>query len=622
MSRRVGPWLAAIVVAVLTAATGGVAWLWARSELEPPRPSVHIVDRHGRFLAAAPTDGGELGYWPLDSVPPRVAATTVAVEDRRFRWHPGVDPVAIVRAAAQNLRSGRRVSGASTLAMQTARMLHPGPRSWGRKLLEALTGATITARYGRAEVLRHYLTVAPYGHRVHGIAYAARYYLDKPLEDLSWAEVALLSALPQAPSRMDPFHSLGRRLAIQRARQILDTLLAAEELTPLQHRMAQQQLGRIRLSEQPRRPISAMHAIVQLSRITQHARPRPTLVTSTLDLSLQREITWMARDALWRWQDRGAGNVAVIVLDPHSGEVLAWVGSTDYFSARTAGAIDYARVKRSPGSTLKPFLYAAALDSGRLSPARPLDDLGRGAGGIGNADERFLGPMLPRYALANSRNVPAANLLAEVGLDTTFDLWRRLDLHDGVTPAYRYGLGLAIGGMPTTLARLVQATTALATDGRTRSLKWRLDGRTEIGPQVISQPTARLITLFLSDPMARLPSFPRMGPTEYPFPVAVKTGTSSQYHDAWTVAWSRSYLVGVWIGHPDHRPMHRITGAGSAAVLAHEILSHLHPEADNGLKDLSFPPPTDAHPTRLCTLTGRLAGPACPTTVIDRKSVV
>jgi len=196
------------------------------------------------------------------------------------------------------------------------------------------------------------------------------------------------------------------------------------------------------------------------------------IVDTTLDLDLQREVSWLAWDAVRRLERRGAGNAAVLVVDRGSWEVTAAVGSTDYFDPDHAGAIDYLRVPRSSGSTLKPFLYALALERGTITPTTILDDLDRGGGGITNADERFLGPLLPRVALANSRNVPAANLLAGIGLDEGYGLLGELGLHDGSEPARRYGLGLAIGGLPVTLEGLVRAYTVLAGDGRLRDLVW------------------------------------------------------------------------------------------------------------------------------------------------------
>ncbi|MCP4903235.1 MAG: glycosyl transferase, partial [bacterium] len=272
-------------------------------------------------------------------------------------------------------------------------------------------------------------------------------------------------------------------------------------------------------------------------------------------------------------------------------EVLAWIGSTDYFDDNHAGAIDYARVSRSPGSTLKPFLYALALERGVIAPHQILDDLNRGAGGIGNADERFLGPLLPRAALANSRNVPAANLLDRVGLDDGFAFLGEMGLHSHSVTARHYGLGLAIGGMPVTLETLIRAYAALANDGYLGELKMYRRQLHKEPTRVLSEDTARQISLFLSDPMARLPSFPRMGNLEYPMPVAIKTGTSSNYHDAWTVAYSRRYVVGAWIGHPDFRAMDRLSGYRSAALLVRRILLQLHDDQLDGLQDVGFPPP-------------------------------
>ena len=173
--------------------------LW-RSRLVAPDPSFLVRDRQGRFLAEIGGDGGAFGYWPVEKLPPRVVAATLALEDRRFWGHAGVDSLAVGRALLQNLRGGRRVSGASTLAMQVARMQHRGSRTYVRKALEALTALVMTGLHGREAVLAHYLRVVPYGNRIHGIAYAARRYLDKPVEDLSWAETAFLAAIPQAPA--------------------------------------------------------------------------------------------------------------------------------------------------------------------------------------------------------------------------------------------------------------------------------------------------------------------------------------------------------------------------------------------------------------------------------------
>lgn len=610
---------AGLALLVSTGALFAVAAMRAR--FKTPAPTMLLLDRRGRFLAAVGDGrGAEYGYWPIAELPPRVVAATLALEDRRFWSHPGVDPTALLRALKQNLRSGRRVSGASTIAMQLARLQNPEPRTYVRKTIEAMTAVLLTARYGREAVLAQYLRLVPYGNGIRGIGYAARRYLEKPVEDLSWAEIAFLSALPQAPSRMNPFEPDGRRAAVARGRRILRALLRKNVISREEYGLATAQIRELRIPEPGERPERALHAILRLEGLVKAPAVRKGLaarpiVTTTLDLDLQNEAASAVAAAIDRWKDAGATASAAILVERQTGKVRAWVGSPGYF--RKAGAIDYTRVPRSPGSALKPFLYAQALERGLITPATILDDLERGAGGITNADDLYLGPLLPRVALANSRNVPAAGLLARIGLDEGAGFLRDLGLHDGSVPAERFGLGLAIGGMPVTLENLVRAYTSLAGDGRLRDLVW-LEGRApEPGRRVLSEDTARVVTLFLADPMARLPSFPRMGATEYPFPVAVKTGTSSNYRDAWTVAWSGRWLLGVWVGHPDFRSMNRLTGYRSAAHLARDILAKLHPAEMQGFEDLSFPPPRGWESERICAISGRRATAACDRAALE-----
>jgi penicillin-binding protein 1C len=206
-------------------------------------------------------------------------------------------------------------------------------------------------------------------------------------------------------------------------------------------------------------------------------------------------------------------------------------------------------------------------------------------------------------------------LLAHLGLDVGYRFFGDLGLHHGARDPAEYGLGLALGGLPVTLEELVRAYTALAGDGRVLPLRLLPGAGGE--RRMLREATARLITLFLADPEARLPSFPRMGWSEYPFPVAVKTGTSSRYRDAWTVAWSQRYLVGVWLGHPDQRPMRGVSGYRAASRLVHELLVHLHPDQLQGLEDVGFPPPRGYRPVRLCALTGLLATPACDRVTLE-----
>ncbi len=586
----------------------------ARLDLNGAPPSYLLLDRHGEFIAEIADEGRDYGYWPVRELPPRVVAAALALEDKRFNSHPGVDPIAVGRALYQNVSSGKRVSGASTIAMQVARLLDPGERSYWHKLRESWHALVLTARYGREEILAAYLRLVPYGNRIHGIAYAARRYLDKPVEDLSWAEIAFLSAIPQAPSQMNPFREDGRQRAIARGTRLLQQLRVNGVLTQSEHELALQQIRDLRFPQIETRSAHTLHAMFKLRQMLAETPPRnsnePYRITTSLDLGLQDMVTQQAAAAVNQWKRQGVGNAAVVLLERESNGVLAWLGSTDYFDREQAGALDFAQTPRSPGSALKPFIYALALEQGKITPATILDDLPAASFGVVNADRLFLGPLLPRQALANSRNVPVARLLNEIGLDEGYAFLRELGLHHDEQDARRYGLGLSIGAMPVTLEHLVQAYSVLANDGRWRALNW-YSGQAGATRQLLAPGTARLVTLHLSDPGARLPSFPRMGSTEYAFPVALKTGTSEGLRDAWTVAYSRRYLIGVWIGHPDARPMHEITGASSAAELARRILDQLHGDERHGQTDLSFPPPEGYKQVAVCALTGKRATAAC-----------
>jgi penicillin-binding protein 1C len=593
------------------------AFLWQRSTLIDPPATTIVTDRHGNFLAQLGDDGAGYGYWPVERVPDRVAAALLALEDRRFWTHPGVDPVAVARAFYTNLTSERRVSGASTLAMQVARMQHPAARGYLAKLSEAATALVMTQRYGRDAIFKQYLRLVPFGQNSHGIAHAARWYFDKPVEDLSWAEIAFLSAIPQSPSAFNPANPAGRARATERGRKALVRLFDQGVITAAELAQAEADLDRLAPREHPTRPPEALHAILHLAELVRdEPGARVERVTATIDLELQARLTILARQRLDALRAQGAQQTAIILADRRSLEILALVGSGRY-AAADAGEIDYALRLRSPGSTLKPFIFAQALERGDIAPDTILQDAPDNGTGIDNADRRFLGPLLPRQALGNSRNVPAASLVRLSGLDRTYWFLESLGLHDEARPAERYGLTLSVGGMPTALDRLVTAYGAIANDGVLAPLRWYREQALPAPRRVVSAETAALITGFLADPMARLPSFARMGSTEYPFPVAVKTGTSQGYRDAWVAAYTDRYVLGVWVGRPDGRPMGGLSGASSAALIGRDILLDLYKDEADGQGDGSFRAPPGRHPVSLCAATGRPADGNCAQTLTE-----
>lgn len=615
-----------VALTLLAVAAGAIAYACTvaqRAQLIAPRPTPILYDRSGAFLAQiGHSEYGRIdyGYWPLERLPDRFVKATLALEDRRFFEHAGVDLYAVGRAAWQNLSSVRRRSGASTIAMQVARMQQPESRTFLHKALEAGTGVALTLRYGRNAVLAQYLRLAPYGNGSHGIAHAARFYFDKPVSDLSWAEIALLSAIPQSPTRMNPLRPDGLRRAIQRGHQMLDVLLKEKVIGTDEAEIAHHQLNEVRMPDLPRRP-DALHVIlryddlIESGQITAASANAP-LIHTTIDLGLQADVTALSRQYLGIWRPAGAQQVAAMVVSRQTGEVLAQVGSSNYYGNH-AGAFDYTRTPRSPGSTLKPFVYALGFERGVLKPTDMLLDLPEGASGIGDADREFLGPMLPRQALANSRNVPATNLLRSIGLETTFRFLRDLGLHDLEVPADHFGLSMAIGSLPTRLDSLMRAYGALANDGQLQDLLWAREQPQHPPVRAISLDTARLITSFLSDPQARLPSFHRYGSLEYPFPVAVKTGTSQGYRDAWAIAYSQKVIVGVWVGRGDNGTMNRMTGAGSAAHLVHAIIDRVHGNKPGDLAEARFPTPPERKPVDVCLVSGQASDETCGQTLVE-----
>jgi penicillin-binding protein 1C len=617
--------LAALAV-IATALRGGMVVMEEAersADLVAPPASQIVYDRNGAFLTQighvsrdeSGTKRVDYGFWPLERIPERVARATLILEDRRFYEHAGVDPRAVLRALWENLSHRRRMEGASTIAMQVARMQWPGPRTYENKLREAAKGLAIISRHGHERTLAHYLRLAPYGLGSHGIAHAARFYFDKPVDDLSWAQVALLAAIPQSPGRMNITRASGLRLAVGRARYAISQLERARALDATQADLARRELAAMKPFEAKRRP-ETLHLALRYERLAREGRvraasPYDPRIHATIDLSIEHDAAQLARRYLSLFRNAGARQAAIMVAERGSNAVLADVGSADYNDPR-AGAFDFTRVMRSPGSTLKPFVYALALERGALKATDLLDDIPEGASGVANADGLYLGPMTPRQALANSRNVPATNLLRHVGLEANFNFLHELGLHDLDAPPESFGVSMAIGALPTRLENLMRAYAALADDGVMLDLSFARDERRSPPRRVVSLDTARLITSFLADPQARLPSFPRYGPLEYPFAVAVKTGTSQNYRDAWTLAFSDKYIVGVWIGRGDAGGMRGLAGANSAARLANAMMVKLHGAKPGEIAPEVFPPPPGRVAIDLCRAD---AGPACAQTL-------
>lgn len=578
--------------------------------------AVRVLARNGSLLrnVLSREDGGAV-FVPLERISPHVIAATLASEDHRFYRHRGVDGLALLRAGLQNLRALRVVSGGSTVTMQLARILRPAPRTLGAKLREAVLAYKLEQVLSKRELLWLYLNRAPYGNGTFGIEAAAQRYLDKPAEQLSLAEAALLSALPRSPTGYNPYRNRERLLRRQRA--ILALLAARGLVSAEQARLARKEPI---AWERARRPFLAPHLVERV--LARKELARAVSITTTLDLELQERVETALRSWVERLRPKGVTNAAALVVENSSGEVLAYVGSADYFSEKDGGQNDGTLALRQPGSAVKPLTYALALERGK-TPASILRDLpvhfstDKGDYAPRNYDDLFHGPVRLRQALACSYNVPAVNLADFLGLDPVLKRFREAGLSSLDRPARHYGLGLTLGNGEVTLQELTTAFAALASGGQHLPLRvWR-EARTTTGervvpPQaaprrVVEARAAYLVAHILSDPLARRPAFGKRSALEVGFAAAVKTGTSKDFRDNWTVGFTPQVTVGIWVGNFDGSSMHNISGVTGAAPIWNEVIS----AAARGRGESSFPRPPGIVERRICPLSGELAGPHC-----------
>ena len=544
--------------------------------------ATRILDRHGTPLSVTlENDWNAHDIVPLHEIPGFLKSAFIQAEDKRFHRHGGPDWIARAAALRINLANGRAVRGGSTITEQVARMLHPRPRTVWARWLEGFEAARLEAAFTKNEILEFYLNQVPYAANRRGVRQAAEYYFSRDLDTLSRKEMLALAVLVRSPSRLDLYRSgdaVGATI-----RRLADLMVERDELAPAEReRLVDEAID----LKEPELPVSAPH-FVSFARSAVAAGPAPGPWTATtLDAGVQRTVQGLLD---WRLADTGgkqAEHGAVLVVDNRSREVVAWVvgGGGDRDGPRTH--IDAVRAPRQPGSALKPLLYGLALDSG-WTAATVIDDaplaadVGAGLHAYRNYSRRFYGPIGLRDALGNSLNIPALKALHFVGSSAYLGFLRELgftslDEHPDV-----YGDGLALGNGAVSLYELVQAYTALANGGQYRPLTVLAEsgrqplGRQYSGRQVLSAEGASLIADILSDPDARSLEFGRASVLNFQAPTAVKTGTSSDFRDAWAVGFDARHTVGVWMGNLDQTPSRGVTGSTGPAILLRSIFTEL-----------------------------------------------
>lgn len=655
LARRLGRWsvrLAGSGLLVL-ALLGG--YFWVSTDLPAPRHlraraargNTRILDRHGRLLYQVPDPfSGWREPVSLDEIPLALRQATIAVEDSQFYQNVGIDMRGVARAAWVNLRSGAVVAGGSTITQQLARntLLDPQlaqQRTLERKIRETVLALKLTTQLPKDDILALYMNQTYYGGMAYGVEAAAQHYFGKPARDLDLAECALLAGLPQAPSAYNPL--VNREAALSRQGQVLAAMVREGFISPARAEAARAeplQFGQGSLSlAHMQAPHVVFYVLDQVvARYGSEAVARGGLtITTTLDLNIQqaaqaslsRQVALLSRPPDPGEPDHQVRNGAVVVLDPADGAILAMVGSPDFSDATIYGEVNAARALRQPGSAIKPLTYAAALEQG-WTPATPIDDVPssfptrEGRPYIPqNYDRTYQGTISLREALATSSNVAAVQVLNEIGVPALLDMARRLGITTLSEDSGRYGLALTLGGGDVTLLELTTAYAAFANGGyrvvphailavdtpgekqEHESKQWATQ---EQRTRALSPQVAYLISDILSDRYARMRAFGERSVLDVDRPAAVKTGTTTDWRDNWTVGYTPDRVVGVWVGNADGQAMEAVSGIDGAGPVWHEVMLAAH----RYLPPRPFEPPEGVVEVAVCgesTPAARCAAP-------------
>lgn len=559
--------------------------------------SQRIRDRNGNLLRVTLTADQKYRIWtPLKEISPALVDATLRFEDKYYDKHPGVNPVSLLRATWNLVFSGRTHAGASTITMQLARLrYHLRTRTLAGKLRQIVYAIELERHYTKAQILEAYLNLAPYGRNIEGVGAASEIYFSKSAARVTSAEAVALSVIPQSPTRRALIAG-GENERVTNAQQRWYSRTNAKEAPALT----------FRAQAQTRSRLTAPHFVQQVL----DSRWNGTEKKTTLDLALQQMLEKRVSDYIAQNRDRGIENAAALLIDFKTMEVLAQIGSSDFSNVSIHGQVDGTRRPRSPGSTLKPFVYALGLDQGKIHPLSLLKDAPHTFGDYNpeNFDREFLGPIRASDALARSRNVPAVTLASELAHPSFYEFLRNADVALP-KPASFYGLSLPLGGSEVTMEDLVRLYAALANGGRLQPLRRALQDASTKGTRILS-PEAAFLTLDM------LGKIPRPGLTSSDLsrtsPVFWKTGTSHGFRDAWSVAVFDHYVLAVWIGNFDGKRNASFIGRTAAAPLLFQIIDGLRSREPARLEPVQPPPELNLKRVEFCAVSGQLPSSFCP----------
>ncbi|MFH0960724.1 MAG: transglycosylase domain-containing protein, partial [Pseudomonadota bacterium] len=544
-----------------------------------------VTDRNGRILKFIPDENGHVSIWKtLEETPKALIQSIVYAEDRRFFYHPGFDPLAIIRAVYTNLKHQRKVSGASTISQQVVRLLNPRPRNYYSKFVELLESLKLELQLSKSEIMELYINMVPMGGQLRGAGVASLIYFSKDLQSIGFYEAVCLAIIPRAPSRLDPTRPTGLRGLLinadalvkkmaERGAFMYDYVNRADVVPPVAF------MPRIFPNEAP-------HFV---SHILNGDSGGKAEILTTLDLNLQRSIEKTLRSHKNRLRNLGVTQVAVMVVSTRNREVLSMVGSLNY-GDEALGYNNGATCFRSAGSTLKPFLYALALSRGFTDSSEIPNTFRSYKTANGdympfNANRISYGPVNLRAALGSSLNIPAVKTMEFIKVGEFHSLLKRLGLiSEKHGPVDKYGLGLSIGAVDTRLFDLVQAYACLSAGGDFEQLRVRPDKRSD-AKKIFSEEIASEITDILQDPLARILTFGNPVYFDFSFPVAIKTGTSSKFRDLWAIGYTAEHVVGVWAGNFDGSSTKDALGGTACGPILNEIISMIYSGAEFKVTD-------------------------------------
>lgn len=567
-------------------------------DIKQNEQAIIFSDRHGQPLGTILTRNQEhTAVVPLDRISPEFIHAIIAAEDQRYYQHGALDYPAIARAILEAIQAKQIVSGASTITMQLARMLHPTPRTLPHKLQEIWLSWRLTAGMSKDELLTAYINRLPMGGNIYGVEAAARNYFGIPATDLNLAQATILASLPNDPTDLNPYYHW--EPLKQRQRYVLDRMVADQYISAIAAERAYRE--QLQLQSANQGIVAAPHFLFWLAN---QVPEQVSQLRTTIDLPLQKFVEAQVQQVVGALSAYNVNHAAAIVIHNQTGEILAYVGSPDYFSDQYLGRNDGVQALRQPGSTLKPFLYQLALEKKVIRPNSILADVPTyypipGAKVYSPVDynETFIGPVRVRVALGNSLNIPAVRILEQVGVETFLERLHQLGFtHLNQSPEH-YGLGLALGSGEVTLWQLAHAYLTLA------------------NPAPTSPPpeTVALITDILSDRHGRAAAFGVDSVLNLPFPAAVKTGTSSDFRDTWTVGYTTDYTVATWVGNFSGDRMKKVSGVTGAAPLWNRIMLHLHQNQEPA----KFAPPAQMVQKPICAITGLKPTEDCPSVVLE-----